>query len=101
MAEFYDHESGVLYFRAPAGGGNSVWDAPATPSDIAANPAAHREYVLGKRSQANAAEAAKVESEAIEALRAENAALHARIAEFAKAAEAPVIGETKSDQQEH
>lgn len=89
MAEFYDHESGKLYFRAPAGGGNSVWDAPATHADIAGNPAAHREYLQAKQ----AAKVAEAEAASVEAIKAENSALHGRIADLAKEAEAPLGGD--------
>ena len=98
MAEFYDDPSGKLYFRAPAGGGNSIWDAPATDADIAANPAAYREYVVAKRDATQEAEMAEAEASIIDALKAENAALLARVADLTKASEAPPVDANKPAQ---
>jgi hypothetical protein len=60
MAEFYDHPSGKLHFKALAGGGTSIWDAPATEHDIKMYSSEHEAYLLAKRA---AAEKAKSETD--------------------------------------
>ena len=69
MAEFFDHpQTGVLHFRAMAGGygggATSFYEAPATPSDIKAYPQDHARYVVAKNKAA--AEAMKSEKVAEE-----------------------------------
>lgn len=62
MARFYDHPvTGKLHFSSPAGGAGggitSVFDAPATPADLAAYPLQHARYMNDKRAAAEKVEA--------------------------------------------
>lgn len=90
-AEFYDHPSGRLFFRAPAGGGGSQFDGAATPDDIRRNPDAYRDYLDAKhtteiRAQREANEAAAA---AQQTLKAEETAPHEKVVDAETATIAP------------
>jgi len=85
MAEFFDHpETGKLHFRSAAGGtgggSTSVFEAPATPADIAAHPREHARYLRAKelaaRQDASEAERAKVIAEVEHAVEVVKHAVH-------------------------
>ena len=81
MADFYDHPvTGKLFFRAPAGGGNSVFDGPATEADIRNHPHDHDRYRGEKLRIATEAAAAKAEADALSALKTEAASVAEHIA---------------------
>jgi hypothetical protein len=83
MAEFYDNpHSSKMHFRAPAGGGNSVYDGVATAEDIKKHPRQHELY-RGEKLQAQArADAEKADADAVAALKIENETMKQQIAEI-------------------
>lgn len=89
-AAFYEHANGSLHFRAPAGGGGSEWDAPATQADIKANPDAYERYLAAKNAPtpvavpASSVDMAAVQAahDALKAMETENASLSSRVTEL-------------------
>jgi hypothetical protein len=82
MAEFYDHPvTGKLFFRAPAGGGNSVYDGPATESDVKIFAQDHDRYCIGKLAAARKADADRSDTDALAALKSETAEIEQQVAE--------------------
>ena len=94
-AAFYDHPvTGKLHIRAPAGGGGSEFDGPATEADIRNHAEAHQRYLAEKHAardhaaQDAAHDAAVEETKAeIEHLTEEKAALEEQVEHLADAAE--------------